>query len=355
MRYIGNKENILEKIYSILQSNNIEGKTFFDFFAGTTNVGRFFKAKNYQVSSSDILYLSYCLQKAYIENNEEPNFSKLLKILPKNDSLNMFPSPLEIVISYLNSLEGIEGFIFNNYTPSGTKKLEQPRMYFIDENGKKIDAIRQKIEKWRTDNFISESEYFVLLACLIETIGFYSNIAGVYSAFHKHWDARALRPLELRTIKFVNNGKKNIVYYDDSMNLLDKINTDILYLDPPYNERQYAPNYHILETIAKYDEPKLRGITGMRDYSSQKSRFCNPTTALEDLDKIAKKSKYKFLVLSYNSEGIMSSERIIETLSQYGSVKLEQFEYARFKSNNNGLAKTKKTVFEQLYILKKES
>jgi len=355
MRYIGNKENILENIYSILQSNNVSGKTFFDFFAGTTNVGRFFKSKKYQIFSSDILYLSYCLQKAYIENNEEPKFENLINNLPKQNSENLFQNPLEIVESYLTSLEGVEGFIYKNYTPSGTKELQQPRMYFIDENGKKIDAIRQQIENWKNEDLISESEYFILLTCLIETIGFYSNIAGVYAAFHKHWDFRALRPLELRTIQFVDNGKKNIVYNDDSMNLLDKIDVDILYLDPPYNERQYAPNYHILETIAKYDEPQLRGVTGMRDYSSQKSRFCNSTTALEDLDEIAKTAKYKFLVLSYNSEGIMPSEKIIETLKQYGSVKLEQFENARFKSNNNGLARTKKTVFEQLYILKIEA
>lgn len=355
MRYIGNKENILENIYSILQSNNVSGKTFFDFFAGTTNVGRFFKSKKYQIFSSDILYLSYCLQKAYIENNEEPKFENLINNLPKQNSENLFQNSLEIVESYLTSLEGVEGFIYKNYTPSGTKELQQPRMYFIDENGKKIDAIRQQIENWKNEDLISESEYFILLTCLIETIGFYSNIAGVYAAFHKHWDFRALRPLELRTIQFVDNGKKNIVYNDDSMNLLDKIDVDILYLDPPYNERQYAPNYHILETIAKYDEPQLRGVTGMRDYSSQKSRFCNSTTALEDLDEIAKTAKYKFLVLSYNSEGIMPSEKIIETLKQYGSVKLEQFEYARFKSNNNGLARTKKTVFEQLYILKREA
>lgn len=353
MRYIGNKENILENIYDILQANGVKGKTFFDFFAGTANVGRFFKSKGYQVSSSDILYLSYCLQKAYIENNSESKFEKLLNSLPWKNIKTLFSSPIETVASYLNSLEGVEGFIYKNYTPAGTKDLSQQRMYFINENGKKIDAIRRQIENWKNDDLISETEYFVLLACLIETIGFYSNIAGVYAAFHKKWDFRALRPLELRTIQFVDNKKKNTVYNDDSMNLLDKIDADILYLDPPYNERQYAPNYHILETIAKYDEPKLRGVTGMRDYSSQKSRFCNPTTALEDLDRIAKTAKYKFLVLSYNSEGIMPSEKIIETLGKCGSVKLEQFEYARFKSNNNGLAKTKKTVFEQLYILKK--
>ena len=76
MRYIGNKENILDKIYSILKENNISGKTFFDFFSGTANVSKFFKEKNYQIFSSDILYLSYCLQKAYIENNESPKFDK---------------------------------------------------------------------------------------------------------------------------------------------------------------------------------------------------------------------------------------------------------------------------------------
>ena len=355
MRYIGNKENILDTIYSILQKNTVFGKSFFDFFSGTANVGKFFKANNYQVFSSDILYLSYCLQKAYIENNEEPLIEELLHTLPKLDSGLLFSTPLDTVVNYLNSLNGLEGFIYNNYTPSGTVNLPRQRMYFIDENGKKIDAIRLKIEEWKNKNLISENEYYILLACLIETIGFYSNVAGVYAAFHKSWDPRALKPLTMRTIQIINNNQKNIVYNDDSMNLLDKIDVDILYLDPPYNERQYAPNYHILETIAKYDEPKLRGVTGMRDYAAQKSRFCNPNTALEDLNTIAKKAKYKNLVLSYNSEGIMSSEKIIETLKQYGSVKLEQFEYTRFKSNNNGLARTKKTVYEQLYILKREA
>jgi len=134
---------------------------------------------------------------------------------------------------------------------------------------------------------------------------------------------------------------------------LDKIDVDILYMDPPYNERQYAPNYHILETVAKYDNPEISGVTGIRDYKTQKSRFCNSKTALEDLDTVAKIAKFKYLVLSYNSEGIMPQEKIIETLEKYGKVSLEQFEYARFKSNNNGLAKSRKTVFEQLYILEK--
>ena len=145
MRYIGNKENILDTIYVILQKNNIKGTSFFDFFSGTTNVGRYFKGKGYKVFSSDILYLSYCLQKAYIENNTSPSFSKLLSILPEVKSDSIFAEPLDRVVSYLNNVELVEGFIYQNYTPSGTACLERQRMYFIDSNGKKIDAIRIQI------------------------------------------------------------------------------------------------------------------------------------------------------------------------------------------------------------------
>ena len=354
MRYIGNKKSLLDTIYSILEANGIQGASFFDFFAGTTNVSRYFKSKGYQVYSSDILYLSYCLQKAYIENNDKPAFSALLPTLPESTNIGISSNPLSEVIGYLNTLPPVKGFIYNNYTPGGTTNLERPRTYFIDNNGGRIDSIRIQIEEWRSNGLLTESEYFILLACLIETIGFYSNISGVYAAFQKHWDPRALKALELKPIELVENNYENKVYCADSMDLLEDIDVDILYLDPPYNERQYAPNYHILETIARYDNPTVRGVTGMRDYSNQKSRFCRANTALEDLDKVAKIAKYKYLVLSYNTEGIMPQEKIISTLQKYGEVKLEQFEYARYKSHNNGLSKTKKTIFEQLYILKKQ-
>ncbi len=162
MRYIGNKENILDKIYSILEDNGIRGKSFFDFFAGTTNVSRFFKSKGYRVFSSDILYLSYCLQKAYVENNIEPSFSSLLPTLNLDQDLNLFSRPLEEVVSYLNSVTPVKGFIYNNYTPGGTSDLPRPRTYFIDDNGQKIDAIRLKIEDWKTNGLIIDSEYFIL-------------------------------------------------------------------------------------------------------------------------------------------------------------------------------------------------
>ena len=352
MRYIGNKENIIDNIYNILLSNNVMGESFFDFFSGTTNVARFYKDLGYKVYSSDVMYMSYCLQKAYIENNDEPKFEQLLPILPQSNIVsNLFATPLDIVINYLNHISDVRGFIYDNYTPDGTKDLDQPRMYFSNENGLRIDAIRLQIEKWKNKGLLTESEYYILISCLIETVSFYANVAGVYAAFHKKWDPRAVKRLELRVIKIHNNRKKNIVYNANSLDLLDSIDTDILYLDPPYNERQYLPNYHLLETIAKYDNPKIKGVTGMREYEDKKSTFCNAKTALRDLELIVKTAKYKHLVMSYNSEGIMKQEDIISMMSKYGSVKLEQFQYARFKSNNNGLSKTKKHIYEQLYIL----
>lgn len=354
MRFIGNKEKLVEKIFQTMKSRGISGDSFFDFFAGTANVGKYFKKLDYQIYSSDLLYFSYVLQMAYIVNNEEPKFAKLLnKIDVKSQQL--IALPLTLVIEYLNHLEPIEGFIYKNYTPSGTSSLKQPRMYFSDKNGKKIDAIRQRIGEWKNEQLINENEYFILLACLIETCPFYANITGVYAAFQKNWDTRATKDLILRPIEIIINKKQNFSYNENSTNLIHKIRADIYYLDPPYNQRQYAPNYHLLETIAKYDNPVIKGVAGLREYSDQKSSFCNKKTAITELSTIAKEANYKTLILSYNSEGIMPQDEIVSTLKQYGSVELVDFEYLRFKSNNNGQSKHKKHIEEQLYILTKQN
>lgn len=352
MRYIGNKENLLDKIYQVMQSKNVKGNSLFDFFAGTTSVSKFFKKLDYQIFSSDLMYFSYVLQKAYIENNEIAIFKNILKDLAfKKKSL--FTTPLITVIEYLNALQPIEGFIYKNYTPAGSSELNQPRMYFNDENGKKIDAIRLKIEEWKENSLISENEYFILLACLIETVPFYANISGVYATFQKKWDTRALKKIILNPIEIINNKKNNFVFNADSVNLINSIETDIIYLDPPYNQRQYAPNYHLLETIAKYDNPKIYGVGGLRNYDNQKSKFCNSKTAIEELSTILKNAKYSSIIMSYNNEGILDKDSIIKLFENYGKVYFIEFDYLRFKSNDNGENKTKKIIKEQLYVLRK--
>ena len=244
MRFIGNKERIIKKIHEILKSNNVEGSSMFDFFSGTSSVAKYFKKLDYQVYSSDVLYFSYIMQRAYIQNNEYLKFTKLLRRI-KTSRNHLFETPLELVVNYLNDVEPTEGFVYKNYCPTATSELKQPRMYFTDTNGAIIDAIRQKIEKWYIEQLINENEYYVLIACLIETVPFYSNITGVYGAFQKKWDVRAKKKLELRTIELITNTKANRVFNANSIQLLGEVEADIFYIDPPYNQRQYAPNYHV--------------------------------------------------------------------------------------------------------------
>ena len=351
MRFIGNKEKLLPNIYQEIQSLGFKNSgVFCDFFSGTSNVGRYFKENGFKVVSSDLLFFSYVLQEAYIKNNEHPRFLKLLKNI-NTESDTLFDSPLDRIINYLNCLRGKKGFIYKNYTPEGTENSDIIRMYFTGENGKKIDAIRQQIELWKENKLIKQSEYYILLAVLIETVPFYSNISGVYGAFLKKYDPRALKKIELKPIKIYKGQRNNEVHNLNSMDLIDSLDVDILYLDPPYNGRQYGANYHVLETIAKYDNPEIKGVTGMRNYDDQKSDFCNAKKAINALDKIANTSKYKILVLSYNSEGIMPQKEIENTLNKYGNLEVKEINYLRFKSNSNGESKHKKHIKEQLYIL----
>lgn len=354
MRYIGNKENLINEIYQEMKVRGISGSSFFDVFSGTSSVAKFFKKLDYKIISSDFMYYSFVLQKAYIENNSEPSFAKLEHIINDINPQHLSPTRLSKILIYLNELQEKEGFIYQHYTPDGTPHLEKPRMYYTGENGKFIDKVRAEIEDWYINNLLTEQEYFILLASLIETVPFYANISGVYAAFHKKWDNRALKSMYLREPEIIINSHQNECYHGDSLELIDKVEADIFYLDPPYNQRQYAPNYHLLETIAKYDNPEIKGVSGMRDYSEQKSRFCNALTALEDLEKFVKYGKYKHLVLSYNDEGIMPNDAIIEILkSNHNHIDIVDFDYLRFKSNNNGASSSKKFIKEKLYMVSK--
>ena len=350
MRFIGNKERLVNWIFSEIKANNLEGSLFFDYFAGTANVGKFFKQNNFQIVSSDLLYFSYVLQKVYIKNNTIPQFEKLLSTIDIT-SRKLVADNFDLVLEYLNDLQGIEGFIYKNYTPNETSN----RKYFIPENGKKIDAVRTQIEQWKDNNLINENEYFVLLACLIESVPFFANILGVFAAYKKDWDRRALKSFELKRINLIQSNTEHFVYNVDSRELLSKFNYDIIYLDPPYNQRQYAPNYHLLETIAKYDNPKIKGVSGMRNYDNQKSVFCNRDKALNELEHIVLSGNYKYLLLSYNNEGLMPQNEIIKILEKKGNVILKEYDYLRFKSNSNGKSSKMKYIKEQLYILKKNN
>ena len=331
MNYIGSIYKLSDFISSSVKSivgEDLSDKIFCDLFAGTGVVGRNFKKEVKKVISNDMEFYSYVLNKNYIENHE---------FLDN-----------EIYIKELNETNGEEGFIFNEYSENGKAN----RLYFSEHNGKKIDAIRTKIEFWKTEKKISSALYYFLLASLLESADKVANTASVYGAFLKKIKKTAQKELILEPAIFEINSHSHEVYNEDSNLLIKKIEGDILYLDPPYNAREYGANYHLLNTIAKYDNFTPKGKTGLRDYS--KSAFCKKKEVEKSFDDLIKNANFKYIFLSYNNEGIMSSETIKKILSNYGKYDLLTTEYQRFradkKENRNHKASS---TTEYLHILEK--
>ena len=332
-RLIGSKHSILNNLYEVMKKEEITGKRFFDVFSGSTSVSRYFK-KTFSIISNDNLYFSYVLQRTLIVLNEYPKFDNL-KIL------NISSEPekrVRQVLEFLNKSIGIEGFIFKHYTPASKITDGIKRKYFSEENGKKIDSIRKTIEEEFIKKYITGDEYFYLIASLLMAVQKVSNISGTYGAFNKIWDPRAKKTLTLKFIEIIPSKFKHKALNGDSFDLIKKINCDIAYIDPPYNSRQYITNYHLLETIAKYDNPKISGKTGIRRYTEkEKSVFCSKRTVSSALLKLLNGLNARYIILSYNSEGLLSKDGILKIFkeSKFKKVKLYKFPYRRFKSNHN--------------------
>lgn len=355
MRFIGSKIQLLEEIDNFIQENIVFEKemVFCDIFSGSSSVARYFKEK-YKIISNDIMYFSYILQSATIELKKIPNFIKLKKYLSFNNLEEIFNYLEETNILTLMENFNItedELFIYNNYTPKSTEK----RMYLSEENGRRIDVIRIILNKLYDEKIISHNEFTYLLACLIEGIPFVSNISGVYGAYLKHWDKRALNPFKFEKLEVFNNDFENKSYNENAHNLITRIEGDILYLDPPYNNRQYLPNYHLLETVAKYDYPKIKGVTGLRDYSEQVSKFCKKGEVKEALSQILKESKFRYIIMSYSTDGILSQEDIEEIFKTYGIPetfkKADPIQYRKYKSKQE---QKNKDLHELLFFIEKK-
>jgi adenine-specific DNA-methyltransferase len=141
--------------------------------------------------------------------------------------------------------------------------------------------------------------------------------------------------LVLKPVELIINEQEHQVFNEDINELSKKISGDILYLDPPYNQRQYAPNYHMLETIAKYDNPKIHGKTGLRDYQNQKSSYCSTSQVKNSFKDLILNAKVKYIFLSYNNEGLMSANDIREIMSLRGKYGFFTKEYNRFKADKS--------------------
>lgn len=344
MRFIGSKTNLLKNIDMVILENTTGNENVFcDIFSGTGAVARYFKPR-YEVHSNDALHFSYVIQKATVENNTKPSFSKLRNI-GIGDPFKFLEETQIQILDYNDK----NYFITKNYTPHDSCE----RMYVSNKNAARIDFIRNTIEAWKEENLLAELEYYYLLAGLIEGVPYVSNITGTYGAYLKHWDKRTFKDLEMARLDVIDNRRSNKSYNKDANKLIRELSGDILYLDPPYNSRQYAPNYHLLETISKYDYPEIHGVTGMRPYDDLKSPFCIKSEVSDAFEDLISKAKFNNIVMSYSTDGLMTANEIETILKRYGieeSYKMYSIPYRQYMSKKTSQTES---LYEYIFYIKK--
>lgn len=343
MRYLGNKAKLMEVIDCFFESKNLkqEGFVFCDAFSGTGTVSEYY-SNFFNVITNDNLYFSAIMAESKV-NRDLIKMNKL-KFCPFEHFNNLRKEDLEA------------GFITKNYSPY----LGCERMYFSIENAMIIDTIRDTIEDWFSKNIINDLERKYLISCLIESVSKVANIAGVYGAYLKKWDSRALKKMQFidiqKTISFEQSSiKLKHKSYNKTVNdLIDEVEGDILYLDPPYTKNKYTTQYHILETIAKRDHPIIKGITGGRDMSMYSGDFSNKYTAIESLEKIIRKAKFKYIVMSYNSDGIIPEDCIEKIFKRFGKENTFELVKIPYRRYGNSKTVTKEGHYETIFFIEKK-
>ncbi|WP_367568853.1 DNA adenine methylase [Lacrimispora sp.] len=344
MRFIGSKTLLLDQIKYVVDEKAPNAKSFCDIFSGTAAVARYFK-QWYQVYSNDLLYFSYVLQRATVENDSVPEFARLGEKTGIQDPIDYFNSREK---KELEELSKERRFFQNTYAPTGG------RMYLNDDNALRIDFARCTVEDWKEAGLLNEDEYYYLTACIVEGIPFVSNTSGTYGAFHKKWERRSYKRYELFRLAVPHNGKQNQCFNENGTELLKRIQGDVLYIDPPYNARQYLSNYHVLETAARYDYPEVKGVTGQRPVEGQKSDFCMKHKAVPAFEELLENARFQHIILSYSTDGLMSLEEIEAAMKKYGKPEtfhIYEIPYRRYKSRK---VKETERLKELLFYIEKQ-
>lgn len=333
MRYLGNKETIVLKIYNILKEKKIINKnfSFFDAFCGSGSVADYFKEYYDTIIINDNLLWSVVYSHGKL-CADSCTFEKL--------GFNPF--------EYLNNSDEIcYGFMYKNYCPAYSG-----RMYFTKENAGKIDYFRNQIENWWEKRLLTLDEYHYLLACLIESVSDVSNTAGVYGAYLKKWDTRALKPIFFDKVDSKKCICKNVIIYNSKIeDIIENIECDVLYLDPPYTQNQYGTQYHLLETLILNDNPAISKVTGSRSTAPMRSDWSKEYKANILFDKILAKTKAKYVVLSYNNDGFMSKDFIKASMQRYGKPETYLCKKISYKKYQNWKSTNAKEHFEYLFFI----
>jgi adenine-specific DNA-methyltransferase len=353
VRYIGNKTRLLGFILATLKRRGIAAGDAIDPFTGTASVARALKRRGFRVTAADIMHYGYVFARAYVQTPVEPSFLAL------SDAVGRNGPKLRDVVAWLNRLPPRPGFVHRQFSPEGDAGARHGRMYFTPENAAHIDAVRDTLEAWRGDGSIDGDAYHVLLASLIEAADRVANTAGIYASFIKSWQPNALRPLRLQAPRLVLGNGCHAERAEATELVARQPRFDLLYLDPPYNGRQYPAYYHVPELLATgwYEAmPELRGKVGLAPDAGKRSDWARRGRCEAALEALLSAADGRHILMSYNSEGLIPQATIRRLLREWGragTFRLYPRGYRRYRADADGERRRYRgdVVEERLYCV----
>lgn len=342
-RFLGNKSKLLPYITeAVTEVVPPTGRPqVLDPFSGTGSVSLALAKIGYRMVSSDLLLSCVTHAQAQLLAEAPLRFEDLFAraSLPERPAPNLFSesTPYHKVLAYLNGLPGEKGFFYREYSKEGEPANGvEPRNYFAPQNARKIDAIRSQIAEWGEAEVLRMEERAALLHDLMLATNQVANTAGTYGYFLSNLTKSARQPLRLRPTSFSSGPADHQVIQGDAEEVASSFTADVAYLDPPYNKRQYAAYYHVLETLAHEDAPELIGKSGLRPWQENASDYCYKARASDALASLLQSVDARYIFVSYSEDGHIPHEQMMDLLSERGAVEHLEMNYARYRSNDGG-------------------
>ncbi len=351
--YIGNKRALLPFLSEVFTGLDLGSKiSFSDPFAGSGAVSRLAKLSGFQVHTNDWEYYSYMVNSCYLGIN-------------KDESQNLFRAKggIEKVFSMFENLDNdFTPYISRHYAPKNTQSADyfKERLFYTKENAVFIDRARSLIEDMYPNGNLTDianKEKSILLASLLYEVSTHANTSGVFKACHKGFgghgkDAlgRILAPMSMEIPYLIESPYQNSVSQMDAVEFVKGITTDICYLDPPYNMHQYGSNYFMLNTVALWDKPNVnqnRGDDGRflekagirKDWKKTKSPYCYKKQAPESFEDLMNNIDSRYIILSYNTEGIIPFDQLFDIMEKHGKVHLHIKDYVLYRGGKQSLSR----------------
>lgn len=321
-RYLGNKYKLNDFIKKVIDKECGDFESFADLFAGTGAVASIYQNKHLIVN--DILYSNYVCHQTWF-GTESYSKSKIIDYINKYNKIMIYS----------------DNYMSKNYGDT----------FFSKKNCRKIGYIRENIERNYKKGLLNNREKCILITSLLYAMDKIANTCGHYDAYRRNGELD--RKLELLVPKIEKSNPNNEIYNEDINHLVKYIKADVVYLDPPYNSRQYCDAYHLLENVARWEKPKVFGVAKKPDRTALKSDYCTQS-AVRAFEDLIKNINAKYIVLSYNNMAQKGNDRsnaklpdfeILRILKAKGKVKVFSQDYKAFSTGKSNIEENAERLF----------